>query len=252
MKPHASLLVTLAIPGLALLVLALLAVAIRRAAPEDPRAATRFSIGAALWLTCSALLALGGLLADFDVDPPPFLLVAIPMLLLPVLVACSGLGAALAEATPLAWLVGFHGFRLPLELVMHEAAREGTMPAQMTFTGANFDIVSGASAVIVAGLLLQERAPHWLVWAWNALGSLLLLAIMAIAIASLPRFHVFGSEPARLNTWVAYFPFVWLPAGLVSAALLGHLLLWRRLLSEARGAARSGPAPARGAAPIMD
>jgi hypothetical protein len=251
MKPHASLLVMLGIPGLALLVFALLAVAIRRATPEDPHAVTRFSIGAALWLAFTALLAAGGLLADFAVDPPPFLLVAIPMLLLPALVTFSRLGAALAEATPLAWLVGFHAFRLPLELVMHEAAREGTMPVQMTFTGANFDIVSGTSAVIVALLLLQGRAPGWLVWVWNALGSLLLLAIMAIAIVSLPRFHVFGSEPARLNTWVAYFPFVWLPAGLVSAALLGHLLLWRRLVQEVR-AATPGHARAHGAVPIMD
>jgi hypothetical protein len=250
MKPHASLLVTLGIPGLSLLVLALLALAIRRAAPADPRAVIRFSIGAALWLAFSALLAVGGLLADFDVNPPPFLLIVIPIVLLPVALTASRLGAALA-ALPLWWLVGFHGFRLPLELIMHEAAREVIMPVQMTFTGMNFDIVSGAGALIVAGLLLQERAPRWLVWAWNALGSLLLLAIIVIALASLPRFHVFGSEPQRLNTWVAYFPFVWLPAGLVSAALFGHLLLWRRLLSEAR-AVRSGAAPARQAAPIMD
>jgi hypothetical protein len=86
----------------------------------------------------------------------------------------------------------------------------------------------------------------------QTLGSLQLLAIIAIAMASLPRFHVFGSEPQHLNTWVAYFPFVWLPAGLVSAALLGHLLLWRRLLSEAGGAARRDTAPACSPAPIMD
>ena len=56
------------------------------------------------------------------------------------------------------------------------------------------------------------------------------LAIIGIALASLPRFHAFGSAPSQLNTWVAYFPFVWLPAGLVSSALLGHVVLWRRLL----------------------
>lgn len=251
MKPHASLFVTLGIPGLALLVLALVALAIRRAAPAQPRAASRFSIGAALWLAYSALLALGGLLADFDVDPPPFLLVVIPLLLLPVLLAFSRIGTALAERTPLAWLVGFHAFRLPLELVMHEAAREGTMPVQMTFTGANFDIVTGTGAVIVALLLAHGHAPRWLVWAWNALGSLLLLTIIAIAIASLPRFHAFGTEPERLNTWVAYFPFVWLPAGLVGSALLGHLVLWRRLWQEARGATPDA-ARVRRTAPIMD
>ena len=112
---------------------------------------------------------------------------------------------------------------------MHQAARDGTMPPQMTYTGGNFDILTGISALVVATLAARGLAPRWLLLAWNALGSLLLVAILVIAVLSLPTFAVFGSEPARLNTWIAYFPFVWLPAGLVSAAVLGHVLLWRRL-----------------------
>lgn len=101
---------------------------------------------------------------------------------------------------------------------MHQAASEGTMPPQMTFTGANFDIVTGATALIVALLAARGWAPRWLVLGWNALGSALLLTILAIAIASLPAFAAFGREPERLNTWVAYFPFVWFPP--VSSASL--------------------------------
>jgi hypothetical protein len=32
-----------------------------------------------------------------------------------------------------------------------------------------------------------------------------------------------------LNTFVADPPFVWLPAVLVTAALMGHILVWRKL-----------------------
>jgi hypothetical protein len=158
----------------------------------------------------------------------------LPTFVLPLALACSALGARLAQALPLSWLVAFHGFRLPLELVMHQAAREGTMPEQMTFTGHNFDIVTGASALALAALIARRRAPRALVLAWNALGSLLLATIVVVAIRSLPLFHAYGTEPAHLNTWVAYFPFVWLPAALVSAALFGHVILWRRLLTKAR------------------
>lgn len=156
----------------------------------------------------------------------------VPTLALPVALGFSRIGSALAQA-PLAVLVGFQGFRLPLELVMHQAALERTMPLQMTYTGSNFDIVSGLSAVLVGALAARELAPRWLLLAWNALGSVLLVLILVIAVASLPSFAAYGREPARLNTWVAYFPFVWLPAGLVSAAVLGHVLLWRRLWSHA-------------------
>jgi hypothetical protein len=46
-----------------------------------------------------------------------------------------------------------------------------------------------------------------------------------VAVLSTPVFAVFGSY--RLNTFVTYVPFVWLPAVMVSAALAGHLIIAR-------------------------
>ena len=53
------------------------------------------------------------------------------------------------------------------------------------------------------------------------LGSVLLVNIVAIAIASTPRFAWFGTE--QMNTFVAYPPFVWLPAIVVAAAINGDI-----------------------------
>jgi hypothetical protein len=145
-------------------------------------------------------------------------------------IGLSPLGARLARALPLAALVGFQAFRLPLELVMHRAARAGVMPVQMSFEGWNFDIVTGASAVVVAGLLVADRAPRALVVGWNVLGVLLLVTIGAIAVVSTPLVHAFGTSPDALNTWVGTAPFVWLPTVFVSCALAGHLVLTRKLL----------------------
>jgi len=227
MAPTASALVRIGIPALALAVLTLVAWAIARL--SRPRDAASFALGAAAWLAYSAFLGLSGVLARFD-QPPRLALLMLPTILLPLLLGFSRLGDVLAWA-PLSWLVGFQAFRLPLELVMHRAASEGTMPVQMSFAGANFDILTGASAVLVAGLATFGRAPRWLLILWNTLGCVLLAAIVGVAIASLPAIAAFGRSPERLNTWIAYFPYVWLPAGLVSSALFGHVLLWRRLLS---------------------
>lgn len=229
MMPQASDLVRFGIPALALCVLALLVALVRRAAGHA--SAIRFGLFSSAWLLCAGLVAASGWLARGGGFPPRFALLLLPSLGLPLWLGASRLGRQLAAA-PLGLLVGLHAFRLPLELVMHRAATEGTMPAQMTYTGSNFDIVTGATAVVVALLAWFEVAPRWLLVAWNALGTALLTLILGVAIASLPAFAAFGSEPARLNTWIAYFPFVWLPAGLVSAAVLGHVLLWRRLLSH--------------------
>jgi len=231
MKPHASLLVELAIPILALSVVTLVGVAIVKTSRR--RDLTWFAGGAVLWLLASALLAQSGVLASYESLPPRFLLLMLPSLGLPLVLAFSRVGRALEGELPLGAIVLFQGFRFPLELVMHRAAQEGTMPPQMAFSGYNFDIVTGVSALIVGSLALLGRAPRWLIWAWNALGTTTLVTILAIAVASLPQFAAFGSEPARLNTWIAYFPFVWLPAGLVGSAVLGHVILWRRLWSHA-------------------
>ncbi len=229
MTPHASALVQWAIPGLAVIVVALVGVGIRRT--SEARQAAWFALVAGGWLAASAALGWLGFFADFESRPPHVLLLMIPTLGLPFLLGFSRVGSALSQATPLALLIGFQAFRLPLELVMHQAALEGTMPMQMTYTGSNFDIVTGVSALVVGLLAARGRAPRWLLFGWNLLGSALLVTILVVAVLSLPTFQAFGSAPERVNTWVAFFPFVWLPAGLVSAAVLGHLLLWRRLLS---------------------
>jgi hypothetical protein len=226
--PTASTLVTLGIPGLALLVVALVGVAIFRFV--DARRAAWYALGAGVWLFATGVLAWSGFLARAEELPPRFVIVMVPTFALPVLLGLSDVGKRLSNA-PFALLIGFQAFRLPLELVMHQAAIEGTMPEQMSYAGMNFDIVTGATALVVAVLAARDLAPRWLLLAWNTLGTLLLLAIVLIAVASLPAFAAFGREPAQVNTWVAYFPFVWLPAGLVSSGVLGHVLLWRRLLS---------------------
>lgn len=242
MTPAASPLVSLGIAAISLVAFLLVALALSRLPDDGPRLARRFVAGAGLWLAASGIAAASGFFARFDAVPPRMIFLFVPMVALPVWLALSRTGKRLAEHTPLALLVGFHAFRLPLELVMHEAAREGVMPVQMTFTGWNFDIVTGASAILVAGLAAKGRAPRGVVLAWNVLGSVLLLAIAAIAVASLPAFHAFGSEPRRVNTWVSYFPYVWLPAALVSSALFGHIVLYRRLLG-ALSTTPPSPAP---------
>jgi hypothetical protein len=203
------------------------------------------------WLTVTGVAANAGVLR-FEARPPGFVLLVPIMVIGSIVLARSELGARLAAGIPLAVLVGWQGFRLPLELLMHRAYREGLMPVQMSYSGMNFDILTGASALILAGLLLVRRAPLGLVRAWNVVGLLLLLNVMTIALLSAPTpIRVFHNQPA--NVWVTRFPFVWLPTVMVATALLGHLIIFRRLGMKTRRApgsatasftGRAGPAPA--------
>ena len=234
--PAASPLVVLGIAGMAVVMALAFAALLARAGPVDePRGARLRRMvlalgGAAVWMAVSAALALAGTLRRFDARPPPLALLMFAVVAGSIALGLSRVGRRVAEHVPLALLVGVQAFRLPLELVMHRAAAEGVMPQELTFgAGLNWDIATGSTAVVVALLAGAGKAPRRIVLAWNVMGFVMLAIIAAIAIGTAPFVRAFGDDPRHVNTWVAYFPYVWLPAVLVFFALFGHVVIARRL-----------------------
>lgn len=225
---HASAWTTFGIGGLAL---GMAAVLTRLAAWSDRRAGLRIGIAITAAMALQFTLARAGVFQSWERFPPPFMLMFVPTQVLTVRWALSDAGAKLAERLPFTLLIGAQAFRFPLELLMHHAAREGVMPVQLSYSGWNFDIVTGATAFLVAVLAHRSKAGRTLVLAWNLMGLALLATVVGIALASMPPVHAFGVD--RLNTWVTYAPFVWLPGVLVPSALFLHLLSLRKLRMEA-------------------
>lgn len=191
------------------------------------RRAVAVLVGGAAWMAVWWYTASTGVLRLWDATPPPFASLVGGVVAASLLIAFGSYGRRLAAGIPLWILIAVQGFRLPLEVAMHSMYEAGIMPEQMTYTGQNFDIVTGATALIVAPIVRTGRA-RGLAIVWNALGFGLLVNIVVIAILSTPRFQYFG--PDQLNTFVTYPPFVLLPAVMVVAALAGHLLIVRALL----------------------
>ena len=187
----------------------------------------RYWIGASIWLFVVSAAAYSGALLPRGGPPLPFVAMMISILAVGVLLARSKAGDRLAAGLPLAVLVGFQGFRLPLELAMHRAYSEGLMPIQMSYSGRNFDIVTGITAIALSGAMVLTKVPGWVVRAWNLLGLVLLFNILGVAILSTPMFAYFGRD--RLNVWVMWMPYTLLPAVMVLAAWAGHLIIWRAL-----------------------
>lgn len=194
----------------------------------------RVTLGLAAYLVIPAALALSGVIQRFDSFPPPFMPMVAVLLGTCVWAACSPLGSAVLARYSLATLVGLQAFRLPLELIMHHAAKVGVMPSVMSYdpgnAGRNFDIVTGILALLLFPLLRSGKLGSGVVWLWLVLAFGLLFNVVTVAVLATPLFLRFGPEQA--NTWVAYVPFVWLPSVLVTTALAGQLLVLRKLLSQ--------------------
>lgn len=245
----ASMGLVVAFTGLAVLVAAAFPLLLHRAetatgdASAAGRRAGRAALATALWMAATLAASASGRLS-FTSTPPTMMVVIVLSLALALRLGLSGAGGRLAAGVPLAVLVGLQGFRLPLELLLHRAYGEGLMPVQMSYSGRNFDIVTGITAIVLGAALWMapQRVSPRLVMAWNALGFALLLNILTIAILSAPTpLRVFTNEPA--NVWITRAPFVWLPAVFVLAALAGHVVVFRRARME-MAAARSPRATA--------
>ncbi|HEX6048838.1 MAG TPA: hypothetical protein VFZ21_06210 [Gemmatimonadaceae bacterium] len=229
--------------GLAVLVAAGFIVAVHRAAvatahPHPRRLTIVTGVATAAWLALTAGLAASGVMSF--TSRPPTMLVLVPVIFaLGIGLAGSNLGRRLATGLPLDVLVGSQAFRLPLELTMHRAYIEGLMPVQMSYSGRNFDILTGISAIVVLGVLVRRPKALWLVRLWNVGGLLLLANILTVALLSAPTpFRAFHNEPA--NVWITHAPWVWLPAVFVLAAIMGHIVVFRRLLHEAKAQTVTG------------
>lgn len=210
----------------------------RSGAPIDAarRAAAATAIAACVWMAITWVVAASGIFREWERTPPPFAFLVIAIIALGFAIAFSSLGTRIATALPLWVLVLVQGFRLPLELAMHGMYTRGVMPEQMTYTGLNYDIVTGVLAIVVAMLAAMGIVGRGIIAAWNTLGLALLVNVVTVAILGTPRFRYFGD--GSLNVWVTYPPFVWLPAVMVLTALTGHLLIFRALVAPKGAGAR--------------
>jgi hypothetical protein len=174
------------------------------------------------WLGLQAALVAGGRMTSLPLNGLPFFFV--PVLLIWTGLALSPVGARMAAAIPLAALVGFQVFRLPLELVLHAWFRQGVIPESMTWSGQNWDIVSGALALVCAPLATRHR---WAARLANIVGLALLLNVMRVAVLSTPVPFGWDVQPKLLLAF--HLPYAFIGPVCVGGALFGHLVLTRAL-----------------------
>jgi hypothetical protein len=165
--------------------------------------------------------------------PPRFLFLIGPGIISILIVFVTQSGRDLIDRINLKQITLLQTVRLPVEIVLHQLFIAGLVPKLMTFEGVNFDIIIGISAFIVYVLYVNQwKYRNKLLLIWNYIGLIFLLNIMFVAITS-------SKTPLQLfafdqpNIAVTYFPFVWLPAIIVPAALFSHLVSIR-LLRNAR------------------
>jgi hypothetical protein len=192
-----------------------------------------------LYLAVPGFLAAAGTLDRYNPLPAPALVLLLTQAVVTVALVSTRTGALLASSISLGAVVAFQAFRIPVEMTLHRLYVEGVVPAQMTWSGRNLDIITGITGLLLGGWLLSGRhVPRGVLLAWNVLGLALLANIVAVAALSTPvPFRRFLEGPPNLLP--STFPWIWLPSFLVQVALASHLVVFRQL----RAADRAPAAP---------
>jgi hypothetical protein len=194
-----------------------------------------------IYLLIPALLVRAGILDRYNPPPPPALLLLLGQTILTAAIVFSSRGTALARHLALGGVVLLQSFRIGVEFLLHRLYLEGVVPVQMTWSGRNFDVVTGIAGLILGALLVRGRIlPRAVVLGWNVLGLLLLANIVGIAALSTPvPFRVFTEGPPNLLP--STLPWIWLPSFLVQVALGSHLLIFRMMKRDEVDIATSRP-----------
>ena len=185
-----------------------------------------------MWLAVTGVLGYTTTLHDLSQRPPRLLALVGVAFVGTYFASYFPAVSKLIESPGLVWLIGLQVFRVGVEIFLYLGYRAGFVPVQMTLEGRNWDVLTGLTALPIAWLVAKGRAPKWLIYAWNTMGLALLLNVMTVAVLSMPTpLRHFQNEPA--NTFVAYFPYVWLPTYLVPVAWMSHLLIFRAAKARA-------------------
>jgi hypothetical protein len=182
------------------------------------------------WLLLTGILAYNGFYLDTNGLPPKFIFAVAPVLLAILLIFANPKGRRFIDGLDLRLLTLISIVRIPVELVLYWLSQHKAIPELLTFTGRNFDILAGISALVVyyacfKGNKVTNRSA---LLVWNIISLGLLLNIVINAVLSAPfRFQQFGFD--QPNIAVLYFPFSWLPSFIVMTVLFSHLVSIRKL-----------------------
>ncbi len=200
-------------------------------APSKKRQLLYFTAAGLLcWLGILGTLSFTGFFNDFDSIPPKIFLAVLPTVILTITLVLSKSFFRLLAQIPPAWLVYIQSFRIIVEIVLWLGLLGGFVPFQMTFEGFNLDIVLGITALMAGYVFFARgRFRRMETFIWNIFGIVLLINIVFISVVSTPSiFRIFFNEPA--NTFIAYFPFIWIPGFIVPFALAMHLFSIKQVI----------------------
>lgn len=182
-----------------------------------------------IWLFIQMVIAFSGYYKVTSTMPPRFIIAVLPPFVTIIFLFFTSAGKRFLDSLDLKMIIYMQTVRVPVEIILYMLSIYRLVPELMTFEGRNFDIITGMTAPFIAYFgITRKMLSRNFILIWNVICFALLLNIVATAILSAPfTFQKLSFDQPNLAVFV--FPYVWLPAFIVPAAFLSHLLIFRRI-----------------------
>ncbi len=194
----------------------------------DSRIITQARVFFVLWYIVVSYIGTKGIISKLESFPSPLIYFLVGVIFISFILATTKIGEAAAQ---LDWhyIIGFHGFRILMELAVYAAYLEDLAPVHITFMGLNFNILAGISALLIAPSVMY-RSRLRLIKAWNYFSLMLLLSTLGLYALSVPSsFQYFTGDKSM--AWVSSVPYIYHLGVLLFFALFGHWVVFKKIKS---------------------
>lgn len=194
----------------------------------DSRIISQNRIFFVAWYALLSFVASKGYFETQSTSFPLIGYVFIGSIFISYILSLTKIGEALSQ---LDWnfVVGFHAFRVLMELALYMAYMEDKIPIQMTFLGLNFNILAGLSAIIIAPSLAY-RSRLRLIKMWNTVSLLLLLSFVTITTLTAKSDIQYFNQNNNINDLLTV-PYIYIPGILVFFGFFGHWVVFKKIKS---------------------
>ena len=175
-----------------------------------------------IWGGFQSILALSGFYLITDTLPPRLLFILLPAAFFVAYHLHPKTSLTVYQSRNFTCSLLLHSSRIGVEATLYYLFCYGMVPELMTFSGRNFDILAGLSALLILGLLIKGKISNrgLLYWNYAGLGLVMFILINGILSAKSPL-QQFGFE--QPNIAVFFFPYILLPAVIVPIVVYTHI-----------------------------
>ncbi|PCJ97183.1 MAG: hypothetical protein COA50_05970 [Flavobacteriaceae bacterium] len=178
----------------------------------------------ALWLILQYTISESGFYHNLSLPPRIPLFMIFPLLLFMLIFLYSKRKSPIIHAIPIYIPIGYQSFRALIEVLFYYTFLQGILPLQVTFEGANYDVLLGISAIFMGIYAFKKNASKKLLLVWNFIGIGVVAFAAFIFITSFYFPSIWGQENAEISEEFNQFPFLLLPTFFMPSAIFMHIL----------------------------